>query len=424
MLSRHSLGAVILATTVTVATAQTYAKCNLANGKEIQKIYLVNTDNGKGASSCAPNPGLSEKSIFVDFTKINALPPGWHTELQGKTEFTDKGLDFHVAKSRDTRNLISDFYIFFGSVELKLRTASGGGLASTAVMQSDIQDEIDFEAVGRAQDKIESAYFGKGNKASNGGTGAAHDSPGRSDRFYTYKIDWTPERIDWYIDGKIVRTLLAKDAKDGPNFFPQTPMLIKIGAWAPGDASANELGIVQWSGGPIDWSKGPFVMTLQSINVVNYSPAKAYHYSDQSGLKTGIKIEDGVLMGNGVRQASKVQVPESSLIAPSPTLMESSHITPTPASTDSAVSHTAVSHSAVSNSAVSSSALMENVSLTPSSTSVIANISSQIATPTTHMASNTAIKGAVQSTSNAAPRFTPRNLAFAAVGTYILQALL
>jgi beta-glucanase (GH16 family) len=393
MLSRHSLGAVILATTVTVATAQTYAKCNLANGRETQKIYLVNTDNGKGASSCAPNPGLSEKSIFVDFTKISALPPGWHTELQGKTEFTDKGLDFHVAKSRDTRNLISDFYIFFGSVELKLRTASGGGLASTAVMQSDIQDEIDFEAVGRAQDKIESAYFGKGNKASNGGTGAAHDSPGRSDRFYTYKIDWTPERIDWYIDGKIVRTLLAKDAKDGPNFFPQTPMLIKIGAWAPGDASANELGIVQWSGGPIDWSKGPFVMTLQSINVVNYSPAKAYHYSDQSGLKTGIKIEDGVLMGNGVRQ-------------------------------DSAVSHTAVSHSAVSNSAVSSSALMENVSLTPSSTSVIANISSQIATPTTHMASNTAIKGAVQSTSNAAPRFTPRNLAFAAVGTYILQALL
>lgn len=38
-------------------------------------------------------------------------------------------------------------------------------------------------------------------------------------------MDWTKEKIDWYVDNELIRTLNYEDANGGDN-FPQTPMNI------------------------------------------------------------------------------------------------------------------------------------------------------------------------------------------------------
>lgn len=62
------------------------------------------------------------------------------------------------------------------------------------------------------------------------------------EEYHTYAVDWTAERIEWILDGTVVRTLEYADAVDGTN-FPQTPMVVKIGIWAGGDPS-NSAGTI------------------------------------------------------------------------------------------------------------------------------------------------------------------------------------
>jgi beta-glucanase (GH16 family) len=351
---------------------------------------------------CPINPGLAENSVFLDFTKLKSLPDGWSTENQGKTEFTDKGLTFQVAKSLDSQNLISNFYIFFGSIEFKLRTASGGGVVSTAVLLSDDLDEIDFEAVNKSPDKIESAYFGKGKKDGKGTTGGVHDIPGRNDRVVTYKIDWTPDRVAWSIDGNVVRVLTPSSAQYGPDGFPQTPMKVKFGAWAPGDPTVNEEGIVQWSGGPIDWSKGPYTMTLESLNVVNYSPGKSYTYSDRSGSKESIKVEGGSLLGNA-GGAPSVESPTTSSVGPAPP-----SATTGPSGTDNGKGDNQSSASAPS-------------STPKGGVSKPSNATTSAASGTT---SSTRTNSPQLSSTNDASRMIPGASILVVIGAYVLQTLL
>lgn len=54
-------------------------------------------------------------------------------------------------------------------------------------------------------------------------------------------MDWTAEKLDWTIDGKVVRTLTPAMVKG--DFYPQTPMAARIGIWAGGD-SGNDQGVI------------------------------------------------------------------------------------------------------------------------------------------------------------------------------------
>jgi hypothetical protein len=74
-------------------------------------------------------------------------------------------------------------------------------------------------------------------------------------------------------------------------------MRIRLGIWAGGDPT-NAQGTVEWAGGPTDFSKAPFAMMVDSINVINYTPAKSYTYKDNSGTYQSIGIDGGTLMSN------------------------------------------------------------------------------------------------------------------------------
>lgn len=52
-------------------------------------------------------------------------------------------------------------------------------------------------------------------------------------KFHKYGVEWTAEKIDWLIDGVVVRTLTPSQVKG--DYYPQTPMTARIGVWAGGD---------------------------------------------------------------------------------------------------------------------------------------------------------------------------------------------
>lgn len=183
----------------------------------------------------------------------------------------------------------------FGHVEFVIKAAPGTGIVSSAVLQSDCLDEIDLEWVGGDDGQVQSNYFGKG-QTTTYNRGAYHAASGNHDQFHTYTIDWTAEQIVWQVDGTTVRALTQESAASGQ--YPQTPMMIKIGAWAGGDPS-NPQGTIQWAGGTVDYSAGPFTMYVKSIKVQDYSTGSQYTYSGSAGTWQSIQSSGGKINSGG-----------------------------------------------------------------------------------------------------------------------------
>ena len=131
----------------------------------------------------------------------------------------------------------------FGHVEYVVQAAPGTGIVSSAVLQSDDLDEIDWEWLGGDDTQVQSNYFGKG-QTTTYNRGEYHSASGNHDGFHTYTVDWTADQIVWQIDGTTVRVLTQADA--AANQYPQTPMMIKIGAWSGGDSSNAPGTIRKW----------------------------------------------------------------------------------------------------------------------------------------------------------------------------------
>lgn len=139
-----------------------------------------------------------------------------------------------MAEQGDAPLIQSNWYIMFGHVEYVIKAAPGTGIVSSAVLQSDDLDEIDWEWLGGNDQLVQTNYFGKGDTSSYN-RGATHNDPGNHDDFHTYTVDWTSKQIVWQIDGTTVR-VLTPDTAD-TNQYPQTPMVVKVGIWAGGDPS-------------------------------------------------------------------------------------------------------------------------------------------------------------------------------------------
>ncbi|KAF9889253.1 hypothetical protein FE257_007566 [Aspergillus nanangensis] len=251
--------------------AQTYTNCN-----PLKK-------------SCPPNPALGKSATF-DFTK------GYSSEFDefGQPTYDSNGACFTVAKQGDSPLLQSKWYIMFGRVEFVIKAAPGTGIVSSAVLQSDDLDEIDWEWLGGNNALVQSNYFGKGNTDSFN-RGATHDNPGNHDSFHTYTIDWTSNQVVWKIDGKTVRVLTPDTAAS--NQYPQTPMMVKVGVWAGGDPN-NAQGTIDWAGGLTDYDDGPYTMYMKSLKVTDYSTGSSYSYGDQTGSWESISADGGRINGN------------------------------------------------------------------------------------------------------------------------------
>ncbi|KAL8900661.1 MAG: hypothetical protein Q9192_000960 [Flavoplaca navasiana] len=291
--SRFSIFITCLLVATPVA-AQTYTTCNpLTSG------------------SCPANPALG-RAVNIDFTE----GPSDSFSPQGNPTYDSNGATFTVAKPGDSPQVTSKWYIMFGHVEVQLKPAGGVGIVSSAVLQSDALDEIDWEWIGGDSNQVQSNYFSKG-QTTTYNRGAFHPDPNNQASFRTYTIDWTADQIAWQIDGKTVRTLTPEAAQGQ---YPQTPMMVKLGAWSGGD-SANEPGTIAWAGGPTVYGNGPFSMTVKSVAITDYSTGTQYSYSGTSGTWQSIQSQGGKINSSGgkaVAAADSGSISSTSDAAPLP----------------------------------------------------------------------------------------------------------
>ncbi|KAK5705806.1 transglycosylase [Elasticomyces elasticus] len=253
------------------STQQTYTACNPTM-----------------QAGCPADPALGT-SMAADFR--NGASDQF--TASGNPTFDSNGAAFTVSGHGDAPTLASKWYIMFGRVEVTMKAAPGTGIVSSAILQSDDLDEIDWEWLGGAVDQVQSNYFGKG-QTTTYDRAAVHSVANTQGQFHKYTIDWTEQQIVWQIDGVTVRVLTASSAQGQ---FPQTPCQFKIGSWAGGDSS-NPEGTISWSGGVTDYSAGPFTMYVQSVAVTDYSTGNQYAFGDQSGLWTSIESTGGKVNGN------------------------------------------------------------------------------------------------------------------------------
>lgn len=179
-----------------------------------------------------------------------------------------------------------------------MRAAPGTGIVSSAILESDDLDEIDWEWLGGSADEVQTNYFGKGNTTSYDRS-ATYDVSDAQSTSHNYTVVWTSSSTTWIIDGTTVRTLNYDDALSGKN-YPQTPMNVRVGIWAGGDSSNSE-GTIEWAGGETDYDDGPFTMYVEKIEVTNYNPGSSYTYGDTSGDFDSIVInkDDGTSSTSG-----------------------------------------------------------------------------------------------------------------------------
>lgn len=240
-------------------------------------------------SGCPADSALG-RTVNIDFgSASDSFTP------QGNPTYGKDGVSFTVAKSGDSPQLTSKWYIMFGKVEIYVKAAPGAGIVSSFVLQSDTLDEIDWEWLGADPAQVQTNYFGKG-QTTTYNRGAFHPAPGSQAGFKKYSIEWTPAQIVWQIDGVTVRTLEPASAQGQ---YPQTPMQVKFGAWSGGDPSNNNPGTVEWARGPTVYGNGPFTMQVKSLMVQDYSTGSQYTYSDQSGNWQSIRSTGGTIFSGG-----------------------------------------------------------------------------------------------------------------------------
>ncbi|KAI9045438.1 concanavalin A-like lectin/glucanase [Aspergillus affinis] len=219
-----------LASTFSLALGQSYTSCD----------PLVKT--------CPADPRSTESQFQYDFTSSSDLQK-WNT-ASGTIISGSNGAEFTINEKGDAPTIETNFYIFFGEVEVEMKAAPGTGIVSAVILESDDLDEIDWP-IPQVQMDLD---------------------PGES----------------WLIDGKTVRTLTYEEAVHGTR-YPQSLMRARIGNWAGGDPDNNP-GTVEWAGGQTDFSQGPFTMYVKSVSIFNYNPTVSYSYNGDSGSMQDIEI--------------------------------------------------------------------------------------------------------------------------------------
>jgi hypothetical protein len=118
------LAAAALAVAAPLVSAQTYSDCNPMK------------------QSCPANPGLTQSDVHFDFSQKSALDQFKITG--GSVPTGSDGAVFTINKEGDAPTITSKFYFFYGEMSMVMKTSPGQGIVSSAFLQSDDLDEIDW----------------------------------------------------------------------------------------------------------------------------------------------------------------------------------------------------------------------------------------------------------------------------------------
>lgn len=160
----------------------------------------------------SPLPDVSDSNVRIRLNTYN--PTGFSfygTDLISNQELSvGQGISIKVRAKKDTPAQKGTV----GGIFLYSPDAGGSGL----------HDEIDFELLGNWPDEVATNIYsdeslGAGHPASYGYTS------GSMTDYHIYEIQWFPQRVQWLVDGRIVR--------EETSYAPAGPMAFHLNMWAP-----------------------------------------------------------------------------------------------------------------------------------------------------------------------------------------------
>ncbi|KAF5010592.1 hypothetical protein FDECE_3258 [Fusarium decemcellulare] len=262
--------------------------------------------------SCVPAPVCEDRKMkmnsldrIVDIGKYLGDSSKADWVAQGEPAVFKDNVILTMPKDSVGTLLSSTVYMWYGNVKARFRTSRGRGVVTAFILFSDVKDEIDYEFVGVELNTAQTNYYFQGiTNYENSENITLSDT---FENFHEYEIRWTPDKIEWYVDGKLGRTKEKKETwnETSQNYdFPQTPSRVQLSLW-PGGKETNAEGTRNWAGGTMDWdapdvkNNGYFYATFSDVEIecfnANTAPGtnkgKSYWYKDARG--TNDTIVDG-----------------------------------------------------------------------------------------------------------------------------------
>ena len=167
----------------------------------------------------------------------------------------------------------------FGTYEVRMRAPAASGLVTafftyTGPRDDGPHDEIDFEVLGKDPSRVQLNWFAAGE----GSHEAFADVPGGADRATTdYAVQWLPDRIRWFSNGKLVHEAVQVEGKP----FPQHRSKIFMSIWN-GQGSAMD----PWLG-PSGTPAAPLIASVERVAFTRLGEPCAFQESVACGPAAG-----------------------------------------------------------------------------------------------------------------------------------------
>jgi len=297
--------------------------------------------------SCVPEPQCQSKTY--SFTSDTSSPVTPDTKYLGDATKSDWVSDGQPLFANDVMYLTmapntvgtvvaSARYVWYGKISATMKTSRGQGVVTAFIMMSDVKDEIDYEWVGVDLQTSQTNFYWNG--IPNYTHSANITMEGNTfDDWHTYTIDWTPDQIQWSVDGQVGRTLLKTDtynATTGNWEFPQTPSRIQLSLW-PGGLASNGQGTISWAGGLINWDgediqeHGYYYAQVSEVVVECYDPpsgaqgsgTNAYEWLNTNALNTSVDMtNDGTVLNSFLGTGTNLTAELPSAVTSATTVVE------------------------------------------------------------------------------------------------------
>jgi beta-glucanase (GH16 family) len=264
--------------------------------------------------SCVPSPTCKDKSLKMN-TQDNELHISEYLGdsskadwvVSGETALDSGNILLTMAKDTPGTVLSSTTYMWYGDVKARMKTSRGRGVVTAFILFSDVKDEIDYEWVGVDLETAQTNFYYQGIPNYENSENVT-DLSDTFNNFHDYEIKWTPDTIEFIVDGQTQRSI-KKEATWNETAnqydFPQTPARVQLSIW-PGGALTNAKGTIDWAGGEIDWNHediqdpGFFYATVESVEMkcwdatgrLGSSDGVSYSYDNLRGTNDTVVVSD------------------------------------------------------------------------------------------------------------------------------------
>lgn len=126
--------------------------------------------------------------------------------------------------------------------------------------------EIDImENIGREPNIVHGTIHGPGYSGGNGIGGQITNKVPYSDDFHVYAVEWSPKKIDWYVDGQLYKTTTPADLPSGTSWVFDHDFFIILNLAVGGN----------WPGNPDESTVFPQEMLIDYVRVTQQNASKS-----------------------------------------------------------------------------------------------------------------------------------------------------